>query len=305
MSSEKHLDFYLEPDLLRSAQAGQHNFIGKIVEVAEQAGFTTGFHGNSLQDRSAIRDRPGFSMLHMDEPEGPRSLTFRRVYHYPFWQIEPTTKRWDWRVAQKRFNAKKVDPKEAHRFYTFWRKRLFVKAAENPTQEGFVYVPLQGRLTERRSFQTCSPLEMLVSTLQHDPSRRIIATLHPNESYSASEMSKLNTLTTRFPRLTVQKADMVDMLGRCDYVVTQNSSAAFNGYFFGKPCVLFARVDFHHIAADVYTEGLDRAFATVQGELPDFERYVWWFWQEMSINAGRPEAKNKIRQALRRNGWAL
>ena len=307
MGSEKHLDFYLHSGLLKSARAGKHNFIGKIVEVVEEAGFTVGFHGDSLHERAASRDRPGYTMFHMQEPNGPRALTFRRVYHYPFWQIEQTNKRWDWRVAQKRFDPKKVDPDEARRFYGFWRKRLFGDAAAEATRDGdgIIYAPLQGRLTERRSFQTCSPLEMLVSTLQHDPSRRVIATLHPNEVYSASELSKLETLSKRFPRLTVQQADMVEMLQRCDYVVTQNSSAAFNGYFFGKPCVLFARSDFHHIAGDVYAQGVDRAFEAVQGDLPDFERYVWWFWQDMSINAGRPEAQKKIRQALSQAGWPI
>ncbi|MDX1781237.1 MAG: hypothetical protein R3256_07950 [Thalassovita sp.] len=305
MNREKHLDFYLVPDLLKSARAGQHNFIGKIVEVVEKAGFSVGFRGNSPRERAASHDRPGYAMFHMDEPQGDHALTFRRVYHYPFWQIEPTTRRWDWRVAQKRFNPGKVDPEEAKRFFSFWRKRLFGEAVTEVTRDGIIYAPLQGRLTERRSFQTCSPLEMLVSTLQHDPSRRVIATLHPNESYSASELSKLETLAKRFPRLKLQRADMVKMLQRCDYVVTQNSSVAFNGYFFGKPCVLFARSDFHHIAADVYRQGLDRAFETVLRDPPDFERYVWWFWQDMSINAGRPEAQKKIRQALRRAGWPI
>ncbi|MBR9650406.1 hypothetical protein [Thalassovita aquimarina] len=305
MSSEKHLDFYLHPGLLKNARAGNHNFIAKIVEVAEQGGFTVGFRGDSLRERDESRNRPGYTMFHMQEPNGPRALTFRRVYHYPFWQIEPTNKRWDWRVAQTRFDTARIDETEARRFYGYWRKRLFGDAADKATRDGIVYVPLQGRLTERRSFQTCSPMEMLVSTLQHDPSRRVIATLHPKEHYSASEISKLDALEARFPRLTVQEIDMAEMLQRCDYVVTQNSSAAFNGYFFGKPCVLFARVDFHHIAADVYRMGLDRAFETVLTETPDYASYIWWFWQKMSINADRPEATNKIRQALRRAGWPV
>ncbi|MYM55342.1 hypothetical protein [Thalassovita mangrovi] len=305
MSSPTHLDFYLEPELLKSAREGKHNFIAKIVEVVEEAGFSVGFNGNSLRERADSVNRPGYRLFHMDEPEGERALTFRRVYHYPFWQIEPTTKRWDWRVANTRFDPDRIDDTEAQRFYGFWRKRLFGDAAEQVTRDGIIYAPLQGRLTERRSFQTCSPLEMLVSTLQHDPSRRVIATLHPKEHYTASEISKLDALAARFPRLTVQEVDMVEMLQRCDYVVTQNSSAAFNGYFFGKPCVLFARVDFHHVAADVYRQGLDRAFETVLAETPDYARYIWWFWQKMSINAGTPKAKNKIRQALRRGGWPV
>lgn len=305
MIAEKHIDFYLEPSLKRSAEAGQHNFIGKIMDVALKAGFTVDIRDNSLKERNESLHRPGYAMFHMDQPMGPRGLTMRRVYHYPFWQIEPTTERWDWHVAKTRFQPETIEPEEAQRFYGFWRRRLFGEAAQSVSREGFVFVPLQGRLTERRSFQTCSPLEMLVAVLQHDPARRVLATLHPNEIYTAGEKAQLKTLVARFPRLKLVQSPMEEMLQRCDYVVTQNSAVAFNGYFFAKPCVLFARVDFHHIAGDVFRDGREAAFETVLGPVPDYARYLWWFWQEMSINAGRPEAENKIRQALRRGGWPI
>ncbi|MCG7572711.1 hypothetical protein MHM39_03940 [Phaeobacter sp. CNT1-3] len=303
---DKHVDFYLEPGLKSSTLAGQHNFICKVIEVLEKGGFTTAIYGNSAAERDESRRRDSYAMFHMDQPLNDRGLTMRRVYHYPFWQIEPTTERWDWRVAKARFKTEKVEPAEARKFYNFWRKRLFGEAVQDISRDGFVYVPLQGRLLERRSFQTCSPIEMLVAVLQRDPGRKVIATLHPNEVITPAEHAQLKTLTQRFPRLSVQKIPMEQALARCDYVVTQNSSVAFNGYFFGKPCVLFARVDFHHIAGDVFRNGRDAAFETVlSGDAPDYAGYVWWFWQEMSINAGRDGADRKIRQAIRRAGWPL
>lgn len=305
MMVEKHVDFYLEPGLRSSAEAGKHNFINKVITVLEKGGFSTAIHGNTLSDRSQSETRNSYAMFHMDQPLNARGLTMRRVYHYPFWQIEPTTERWDWRVANARFKPEKIDGGEAQKFYNFWRKRLFGDAVQDIGRDGFVYVPLQGRLAERRSFQTCSPIEMLVATLQRDPGRRVVATLHPNEIVTGAERAKLQTLAKRFPRLSLREAPMEEMLARCDYVVTQNSSVAFNGYFFGKPCVLFARVDFHHIAGDVFRNGRDAAFDAVQSEAPDYARYIWWFWQEMSINAGREEAENKIRQAIRRGGWPI
>ena len=305
MMVEKHVDFYLEPGLKSSAEAGKHNFINKVITVLEKGGFSTAIHGNALSDRSQSETRNSYAMFHMDQPLNARGLTMRRVYHYPFWQIEPTTERWDWRVAKARFKPEKIDGGEAQKFYNFWRKRLFGEAVQDIGRDGFVYVPLQGRLAERRSFQTCSPIEMLVATLQRDPGRRVLATLHPNEIVTGAERAKLQTLAKRFPRLSLREAPMEEMLARCDYVVTQNSSVAFNGYFFGKPCVLFARVDFHHIAGDVFRNGRDAAFDAVQAEAPDYARYIWWFWQEMSINAGREEAENKIRQAIRRGGWPI
>ena len=92
-------------------------------------------------------------------------------------------------------------------------------------------------------------------------------------------------------------------LPACDYVVSQSSGAAFFGYFFGKPAALFGKIDFHHIAANVHDLGVEEALGRVAEMRPDFERYLWWFWQEMSINAGRDEAEAQIALRFRTAGW--
>lgn len=88
-------------------------------------------------------------------------------------------------------------------------------------------------------------------------------------------------------------------------MVSQNSSAAFSGFFFGKPAVLFGRIDFHHIAANVHDLGVDDALRIGPDLKPDYARYIHWFWQEMSINAGHPQAREKIRDILQRAGWPV
>jgi hypothetical protein len=170
---------------------------------------------------------------------------------------------------------------------------------------GYVYVPLQGRIRDHRSFQFCAPIDMVRSVLRHDPARNVIATLHPSEDYDAADLKALERLAWDEPRLSVETGEMHRHLLACDYVVTENSSAAFNGFFFHKPCVLFARIDFHHIAANVLTLGEAGAFARVLDMQPDYDGYIHWFWQIMSINAGRPEADAKIAEALRRGGWPV
>ncbi|MBA84143.1 MAG: hypothetical protein CML60_09250 [Rhodobacteraceae bacterium] len=305
MSKQKILRFYLEDGLRSSAQAGTHNFINKIVSVVKSAGFEVAFHSNSLVERGASMTRGGYALFHMEEPTTSNGLTLRRVYHYPFWVIEPTGKRWHWQVANTRFQPEKTDPKQAKSFYRRWQNRLFDGAASETHHDGFVYVPLQGRLLERRSFQFASPIEMIHSVLSHDPKRRVIATLHPSEHYTRDEEKRLDQLQERFGHLTVQRGDMVRLLQGCDYVVTQNSSVAFNGFFFGKPCVLFARSDFHHITASVERMGIANAFEEVLTMQPDYAGYIHWFWQQMSINAGREEAEEKIAALLRLNGWPV
>ena len=156
MSPPRHVKIYLEPDLRRSAEAGQHNFIGLMAGVLERSGFSI-----SYCDADAARLDDGYSLFHMAVPFSERSMTFRRVYYYPFWAIERSDQRWEWDVARATFDPATQPRREAVRFYDFWRNRLFGELAGDVTRGGFVYVPLQGRLLQRRSFQSCAPVEMM------------------------------------------------------------------------------------------------------------------------------------------------
>jgi hypothetical protein len=288
----------LEDDLRRSAMKGEHNFISHLVAVLEKGGYQTGFAapGERVPPDSRI-------MTHMTAPP-PGGLTFRRVYHYPFWAIEQTSERWKWHVAKTPYPAETETKEEAPRLYARWRRRLFSNSANNVTRDGYVYVPLQGRLLQHRGFQRCAPLDMLRLTLAAETSRPVIACLHPKETYSTAERTALEDLASENPRLSIRTGGMDEMLRGCDYVVTMNSAAAFNGYFFGKPCILFARIDFHHIALNAGPEDLS-AFDTITDHRPGYARYLAWFWQENCINAGRPEVRDRIRAALIRGGWPM
>lgn len=289
----------------QSAIAGQHNFINKITLVVKSAGYQVEYCRNTASERAKSARRNGYSMFHMNAPTHDRALTIRRVYHYPFWAIEPSAKRWEWRSARSDFPAQGVPRKAADRFYKFWQNRLFGSAPEQTARQGFVYVPLQGRLLDHRSFQTCAPLDMLHAVLAHDPDRQIVATLHPKEHYAPGELAALEQLQQSHPRLRVLTGEMQTMLQTCDYIVTQNSSAAFDGLFFAKPAVLFGQIDFHHISANVADLGVAGALQQGPDLTPDYAGYLHWFWQVMSINAGRPEAEQNIRAALCRAGWPI
>ncbi|WP_299413884.1 hypothetical protein [uncultured Sulfitobacter sp.] len=301
MSEENTVTFYMEPELCKSAQIGKHPFIGKIGNVLAAAGLGVSFE---TLGRHGAPEGKGWSMSHIKSPPDARGLCFRRVYHYPFWQIEQSAERWAWDVAQTPFVPDRSAAEEAARFYGFWQNRLFGDAPKHSTRSSFVYVPLQGRLLDHRPFQICSPLEMVGYCLSHTDAP-VVATLHPNETYDSAEISALAKLEQSNSRLTVQRGDMEALLAQCDFVVTQNSSVAFNGYFFGKPALLFRKVDFHHIAVQADPADLSKGFSAVAKARPDYPAYVHWFWQQNSINAGRPEAEERIAARLRRFGWPV
>jgi UDP-N-acetylglucosamine 2-epimerase len=147
-------------------------------------------------------------------------------------------------------------------------------------------------------------MEMVEHCLAHT-SCQVIATLHPNEHYEKAEIAALERLAKMHQRLTVQSGGMVELLTACDYIVTQNSSVAFNGYFFGKPALLFRKAEFHHIAVQADMDELAQGFAAVAQAEPDYAAYTHLFWQKNSINAGRPEAEDMITARLKRFGWPV
>ncbi len=305
MSTANTVTFYLHPKLRKQAMRGQHNFISKVSDVLEAAGLDIDFDRDDDVARLRAMDRPGYGMFLMQEPANARCLTFRKTYIYPFWHIEKQGKRWEWPVAQDRFDAAATDPQKAANFYRFWQNRLFEGATNKTREDRFIYVPLQGRLTTHRSFQHCSPIDMIKAVLKHDTQRYVLVTLHPTEVYTKEEQQALQTLIDQHDRLYVRTSGMERYLQYCDYIVTQNSSVGFLGYFFGKPLILFGKTDFHHIALKVHDIGVETAFASVTDHAPDYAAYLHWFLQKRAINAGRPEAKSKIRTVLRGHGWPV
>ena len=290
MPDAELVQIFLEDELAEAARVRRHNFLNLLTEVLEQAGF----HSQICTPSDSVNPMAR-TLTHVKPPIGKPGLTFRRVYHYPFWQIEQTDRRWAWDVARARFDPSSVDTDEALAFQSAWRKRLFPDLA--PQQGDAIYVPLQGCLQHHRSFQICSPIDMVAKVVAATD-RPVVLGLHPKETYSETDLTLLRQIA---PNATLQTGGMAEILPHCHAVVTQNSSAAFNGFFFDKPAVLFAQIDFHHIGQQKTPAGLADVL-----EMPEpraYAQYVHWFWQQMSINAGRPDAKSQIRARLARFGW--
>ena len=302
MTEENIVTFYLHASLRQQAESGNHNFIKIVSKVLQDSGLTVAFDDDDMMARLRALSRPGRSLVLMGDPIDDRGLTFRKTYIYPFWHIEKQAKRWEWPVAQETFDPSLQSSTKSTGFHQRWCKRLFDRA---PTRDGFIYVPLQGQLTEQRSFQACPPIAMIEAVLEHDPTRNVLATLHPREVYSPADLAALEALEKQYDRLVLAVGGSTDPLLTCDYIVTQNSGAGFMGYFLKKPLVLFAQSEFHHIALNVRQMGVASAFDAVPDHAPDYAAYLNWFLQQHAINAGRPEAEKVIRRVLRRHGWPV
>ena len=261
-----------------------------IVQAVQKAGWRV-----NLRDTDDPAGGDGYHLIYNRAVLEPHCLCLRRCYMNPFWRIETSNYRWDWQVASTDFPGGAT----AEWFLKHWRLRLFGKIPI--TSSGHIFMPLQGKLTEQCYFQSQSPMEMIATTLAADPSRKIIATLHPRETYSADDLRRLSAFGSQF-ELTTRPS--MEVLASCDYVVTENSAMALTGFFAKKPAVLFAEIDFHHIAGSVPHIGVEAAFGTVHRAHP-FASYLHWFFKENAISVMADDAIAQIQARFRDHGWPM
>lgn len=290
----ERLFIHLPEPMIDAAKRGEIGIIDRIRSALK------GWDVSLVPDHAPV-DPTAYSLLHMAEPLGPRSLCLRLAYLYPFWRIEATNERWHFDVAKARFDPPQI--RDEGGLQARLRGRLFPEAVMG--DDGFILLPLQGRLADHRSFQAMSPLAMIDETIARFPDRAVIATLHPRETYQDAELAALQALVQRHPNLTVQTGGSDALLPRCHLVVTQNSSIAFKGFLLDKPAVLFAEIDFHHIAGSVPQNGVQAAFDRALGPARDYAAYIAWFLRRHAINAQATTAEDRIRARFRKFGWPV
>lgn len=261
-----------------------------IVQAVQQAGWRV-----NLRDPDDPVGSDGYHIIYNRAVSEPHCLCLRRCYMNPFWRIEATNDRWNWTVAAKPFPGGAGEDWFANR----WRPRLFGDAKIH--SDGHIFMPLQGKLLEHRHFQAQNPVQMIATTLAADPMRKIIATLHPREVYSEAERRALTGFGDRF---VLSDRPSMEVLASCDYVVTENSAMALTGFFARKPAVLFANIDFHHIAASVPRMGIRAAFQAIENPRP-FAAYLHWFFKQNALSAIDEDPIPLIQARLREHGWPI
>ena len=296
------LYLYVNERQRKAVQSCAPGILLHIKKAVESAGWQCGLRSVADSAKSGDSEKNTFHILLNKEIIGPSSLNLRRCYFAPFWRIEDSNDRWNFQVASRIFDPSEIPLADAETFRDRWQHSFW--GNREITREGFIFMPLQGKLTTRRHFQSLSPLEMIEATLSHDTARHIQATLHPDEVYSDEELAWLKKMELQNQRFILSETPSVDLLLRCDYTVTENSGMSLIGYFAHKPAVLFAEIDFHHAAGSVPRVGIEAAFAHARSDIP-FSRYLFWFFRKNALNGGANDIEVQILSRLREHGWPI
>lgn len=294
---------FLTSRSLKRAHDGDHEFVQAIQKIAKRKNRIVKLAQDTPANRNALGSGAQ-TLVHMSHPAGPNGLVFRKLYGGSFYRIENLAERWHWQLAQAKFNPDKISSDVAQPFFEHWRDTLFGADANTPTQDGFIYMPMQGRLLKHRLFQSMSPVDMISTTLAQTK-LPIIATLHPNETYTEEELQVLSNLEQDTPRFTLGQDPMASLLRRCDFVVTQNSSVAFHGAFFKKKALLFAGAEFHHAFTSIGQHPPAKAFEALKRSSPEFAKFIYWFWKLNAIDLAEKGHVQKLIKRLKDLGWTL
>lgn len=301
MTRDKSVRLFLDWRQRKLLAGAAPNIFARVKRSFEAAGWVIQIVPEG--ERLTAPPTDGYDLVVNQPVDQPQVLNLRNAYLPAFWRIEDSNDRWNFSVASAEYDPARVLQGTGQALLDRWRPMILKGAT--PRRDGFIFMPLQGVLQRQRHFQAMSPVAMIHATVQADPTRPVLATLHPKERYSDADRAVLADIAATNPRFTLSNEPSLDLLWRCDYVVSQNSSMAFTGFFAAKPAVLCARIDFHHIAQSVPAIGVQRAFARVQRPPPDFGRYLFWFLRHNAIAQFAEDAEDQIAARLRQLGWPL
>jgi hypothetical protein len=291
--SDTQLHLYMPPWLFDRVNQPR-NIFACIAQAAVLAGWELVLHGED--DPMA---KGGYHLLYNRPVKQPNTLVLRKCGFEPFFRIEATNDRWDWGIANTEF----ATDKGGEWFRKYWCDVLFKDQTIHAG--GYVFMPLQSKLNRKRHFQTCTPLKMIEKALKNDPNRVIRATLHPRGDYSAAELDALKSLVQQSGgQFDLCDQPSIGLLAGCDYVVTQNSTMALIGMFAQKTPILFADIDFHHLAGSVPRLGLAQAYGQI-GKPQRWGAYLHWYFKENAISMRDEAAPQAIVARLAALGWPI
>lgn len=300
----RRVEFFISPNRIKAMETGEgHPFFSRAKIAFESVGLDVKLRENTDAAREAGFFDPHFALYDRKVATHDLSLDVRPVGIGPFYRMEKSPVRANYRLVDVPFDPESVLPHKAKSFFRIWR-RIIVKAPVQ-TDTGVVLVALQGKLLKRRSQQVMSPVDMIAATLAHDPSREIWLKPHPKEMYTDAEMAALHGFA-QDPRVRIFDGNLDVALHACDYIVTQNSAVLLRGMFYERPAIVFADCEYHHPFQSVRRGvPVEQAFARVMADRPDFAAFAYWYLQLNCINTSRDWAEETILSQCRGFGWDI
>ncbi len=243
---QKKLIFHAAPKMRTHIENGLHGFANMLAQIFASEGYNMRVAGLGRVDTWRAKHDRNYHIFDLEGAVGPRALNMRPSVFQPFWTLERPGSRYQGRMAQKLFDPATVGGGLVTPFFKEMQRLYLSPGLPDVGARDYVLVPLQGQLSKRRYWQYATVWDMVGTICIHDPTRKIILKPHPKEVYSPEDQAVIARLLL-LPNVELLELPIGTLIANCAYIVTQNSTAAFEGILHRKPSVLFAKSDFHHI----------------------------------------------------------
>lgn len=232
-------------------------------------------------------------------------------YFWGYWQLDPQGVHGRSQIAQARFDPEMVDFKIAQPYFQKLRRQYVNHRHSRYDQphswqdfpDGAVSIFFQGRDPILQKTCDFSDLEIVNIVREYAGDRPIIVKPHPLLA-DVFVVKDVLEIAESDPRIIVTDANVHDILRASDVTVSMHSTVALEGYLHRKPTILFGRSDFHHIAEVVQKrEEFPGALACALEGKRLFQKYLYWFLEEQSINLNADDAEDRIWQRFAQAGF--
>ncbi|MAC77602.1 MAG: hypothetical protein CML66_06015 [Rhodobacteraceae bacterium] len=288
--------FHLPNDWLTPSTEGVMPFYKALRAGLEAEGRSVEFRAIDKAGVVAAADRDdAIHLVNHGRLRHPRVWNAGIAYVYPFWNVDPWGIRAFSSIASRRFDPASVPVDDARPFFRRLRKRLVGGRSSRYPQAGEVAVLPEGAVAvflqseaHRDVEETCylTREEMVATVLDATPGPVVIKP-HPRDSDPATA-DWLAGLAARYPRLVVSGANIHDILGACDRVVTINSAVGIEACLHRKPVILCGQSDFHHIARVARSVDDLAAMVTEPARRRAYDRYIYWYFGLNCLSTTEP-----------------
>jgi len=307
--------FHLPPSALSEGGAKMKPFYQSLTRGLKDAG-----HSVSLvnHDRDAalaqIEADDGFHIFDHGQLRHARALNAGIAYVYPFWNLDPWGIRAFSSIAAQKFDPQAVPAQAAAEFFGRLRHRLVKKRASRYPQppevaqdlpRECIAIFLQSEF-HRDVGETCylTRAEMVQTVLEAAPDKPVVIKPHPRDLEPETYL-RLHKLLSEWPNLTISSANIHDILGAADKVVTINSAVGIEAQLHRVSVILCGHADFFHVCHTAKTT--TELTALVQQDLAPqpVEAYLHWYFRQNCLAAGDPELVTHFLDRVAQTGFAL
>lgn len=270
----KKIAICLPKSLVSKLKKGSVPFYGALIDCLENAGHKVTL-GAEMPDQKGT---DGLVIAARQIANGQEDFVASPTIFNRYWSL--TSK-----GAGPEFDKKKINKSRAESyFYDVTEKEIEKPNTPYPI-DNFILAAMQSRPRRKGMGAWCSGVKMIERSLKQDPEKPMVIWLPEDQKFEDKDMALIEEIRQSHDHVFLSKGDPKRLLPSCAYIVTQNHPIAFWGQFYRKPSILFCdQQDWANMEKIYEEQRPKRSFNRVNTVRYEFEKFIYWYFKEFSID---------------------